>query len=304
MRRIPFSFWGIVFSTACAPVALQAELQVGQEAPDFTEMVCDGNGLTGGQFRLSADGAGKIVFLQFNNPTCGRCVSTTTMVEEQVYPLYAGNPDVIFVQIAYAYGPYTVDDVVSFIQETGCTQTVIAECDGSAYAAYGISGIPYIYMIDKGGVIRYSQKGYTGAGPINAEELIAAMNALLGGNPLPTPATVPCLQIACNADAYSPGSWAKIQATVTAVNRPFDAYALVRKPDGSYISMTLEGKTLEGVVPLAVGVPSHPSSVCYTLLDTTLPGGTAPGMYQIIVALAAPGTMNAFCEAEVTRPVR
>jgi thiol-disulfide isomerase/thioredoxin len=288
----------LAFALLWVPALLTAELPVGVKAPDFTENLCGPGGLTGEQFCLSRDGRGKIVYLQFNNPTCGKCQFLIKTVEDSVYPLFKDSPDVVFVQVAYAYPPYGVADVVGMIAATGCTQNVLAENDGYSYAEYEITGIPYSFIMDGSGAIHYSRGGPN----IPAEEITAKIDELLGGGPVPTPH--PCLELICNGAFYAPGDAVKIAAEVSGIVRPFDAYAIIRQPDGSYLSMTRGGGLIPGVSPLAADVPSHAPLALYPLLSTLIPLTAPPGAYDVIVGLADPGTLNAFCRTQHTETVR
>lgn len=280
------------------PASPRAELGVGAQAPDFIKNMCDQDGLTGRQFILSRDGAGKVVYLQFNNPTCPKCHFLIRTVQDSVYPLFNDNPGVVFVQVAYAYGGYGVSDVVAMIAATGCTQNVIAEDNGTAYSAYGITGIPYSFVIDKNGLIHYSKGGMD----IPASEIAEEISECLGGGPPPTPH--PCLELTDNGTIHGPGDRVTLGAEVGGVSRSFDAYAVVRTPDGSYLSMTLSGALVPGVVPLAVNIPSHVPFAAYPLMDMTVPPLTLPGEYGVIVGLADPGTLDAFCRVELTETIR
>ncbi|MEI6632594.1 MAG: TlpA disulfide reductase family protein [Chlamydiota bacterium] len=293
-----FSLAALSLAVLLAPASLTAELTAGAKAPGFIESLCGSGGLTGGQFNLSRDGGGRVVYLQFNNPTCPRCRFLIKTVESSVYPLFRDNPGVVFVQVAYAYGGYGVSDVMAMIAATGCTQNVLAEGDGFAYSAYDITHIPYSFIIDRDGVIQYSKGGMD----IPASEITGEINGLLGGGPLPTPH--PCIELICDRASYVPGDTVKIEAEVSGVSRPFDAYALIRQPDGSYHSMSLSGGLLPGVAPLAVNVPSHMPLASYSLLNTPIPLTAPLGAYDVIVGLADPGTLSAFCEAQLTEEVR
>lgn len=287
-----------VLCVILAPASLTAALAVGVKAPDFSENLCDASGLTGQRFGLSKDSSGKIVYLQFNNPTCPLCQFLVRKVENEVLPSFAGNPNVVFVQIAYAYGAYGVDDVIAMIGATGCTQNVIAEDNGSTYADYAIASVPYSYVIDTSGVIRYARGGQD----IPATEILETIGNLLDGR-LPSPPP-PCVTLACNAEEYRPGDTVRIAAEVAGVSDPFDAYALIKNPEGAYLSMTASGAIRQGVFPIATNMPSHIPFASYELLNTRVPLNAAAGEYEIIADLVAPGTLDAFCEARVTVTVR
>jgi hypothetical protein len=279
-----------------APVSLTAGLAVGAAAPDFTENLCDLNGLTGRQLGLSSDCSGKIVYLQFNNPTCSLCYFMVRKVENEVLPYFAGNPDVVFVQVAYAYGLYDVDDVVAMIAATDCSQNVIAENNGSTYADYAIERIPYSFVIDTDGIIRYSQGGQG----VPSSEIIETINNILGGEPPPPPPTPTPLHLTLtlNAEKYKPGDEVRLVAEIAGVSDPFDAYVLIKNPEGLYLSITASG-VRQGVFPIATDMPSHVPTASYEIMNARVPLDMVAGEYEITASLTVPGTLDAFRETRV-----
>lgn len=299
-RYSGFSLIVVVLSIIVAPTYLPAALAIGAKAPDFTENLCDVNGLTGQRFGLSSDCGGKIVYLQFNNPTCSLCQFLVKKVENEALPSFAGNPDVVFVQIAYAYGGYDVYDVIAMISATGCSQNVIAENNGSTYADYAIASVPYSYVIDTTGIIRYARGGQD----VPSSEIVGVINNLLDGEPPSSPPPPPCLTLMSNAEKYQPGESLRIVAEIEGVYDPFDAYALVKNPEGVYFSITASGALRQGVFPMATNVPSHIPRASYELLNASVPPNAATGEYEIIAGLTVPGTLNAFCKTQVKEMVR
>ncbi|MEJ2745448.1 MAG: hypothetical protein P8123_07175, partial [bacterium] len=243
---------------------------------------------------------GKIVYLQFNNPTCSLCRFMIRKIENEVLPSFAGNPDVVFVQIAYAYGGYDVDDVISMIDATDCSQNVLAEDNGSTYVDYSIASVPYNYVIDADGIIRYARGGQdTPSG-----EIVGIINGLLGGEPPPPPPPPPsCPTLALNAEEYQPGDEVRIVAEVVGIYDPFDAYVLIKNPEGLYLSITTDALR-QGVFPLATNMPSHIPSASYELLNAHVPPEIVAGEYEVIAILTSPGTLDAFCEVKVNVMVR
>lgn len=286
----------LAFALPIIPVPLTAGLTVGAAAPDFTESLCDENGLTGEQFSLSREGAGKVVYLQFNNPTCPGAVRLVEMVEDSVFPAFRDDPDVVFVQVAYAYVGRGLVEVTDMISGTGCTQNVLAENDGSAYDAYAITGVPHSYIIGKDGVIRFSRSGSR----ITAGEISGEIDALLGHG---SPAS-PRLGLDSNNESFARGDTVLLSAELSGVSRAFDAYALIGMPDGSYLSLAPSGGLVQGVVPLAVNVPAHAFPASYRLLEGAVPPTAPSGRYEFIVSLTDPGMPQAFCEARIPACVR
>ncbi|MDD5557171.1 MAG: TlpA disulfide reductase family protein [bacterium] len=294
MRRMQIIF-GIAMLLA-APRTLPAALAVGGQAPDFTEKAYDENGSTGGYFTLSADAAGKVVYLQFNIPTCSSCIQAVRRVEEEVYPFFRDDPRVRFVQIAYDSDPYSPDDITDMITKTGCTQTVLGDGDRSTYAAYDVQSLPYGYIIDQGGIVRFQRKVYE-SGFVPVEEIINVMRGLLGGD-VSSPRA--CVRVIPGISIAAPGQRGHIDVHVPVVEEPFDAYAFLTLPSGDRLSMTLNGALRRGIVPLAADVRSHPSDTAYRLLQGDIPAGAEEGMYGVTAALTHPGTADPICRDDAS----
>ncbi len=91
----------------------------------------------------------------------------------------------------------------------------------------------------------------------------------------------------------------RIVAEVAGVSEPFDAYALIKNPEGRYLSITAPGVIRQGVLPIATNVPEHVSTASYELLNALVPLNAVAGEYEIIAGLTTPGTPDAFCEIRI-----
>lgn len=304
MRFLPF--YSVLLVIVISPVVGHAVLDTGTPAPPFTEELCDINGLTGETYSPMTDDEGKVIFLQFSLPTCPGCVRMAKRIEQEVAPRFEGRP-VEFVIVQCVYGtdanqnPYTIDQVCDFIKETGYTHPVVADrgLPSFTFSAYEVPSSPYIYILDSDGTVALTNKG-----SMSTEDLTAALNGVLGiGPPLP-PAPPPCLSIECTTSCTDKSCGIdeplKICAKLGEIPYPFDAYGVIVRPDGLYLSMRLESDLLPGVVPMAADIPLHPLPAEYTLLETTVPPGTPPGTYEVIVALTEPGTLKILCEDRIT----
>lgn len=71
---------------------------------------------------------------------------------------------------------------------------------------------------------------------------------------------------------------------------PVDAYVVVQLPGGAFLSVTLAGGVVPGIVPIATGFAPFPFSG--QLVAYTFTGLEPPGVYTVLVALTQPGTLN------------
>ncbi|MFO8059448.1 MAG: TlpA disulfide reductase family protein [Bacillota bacterium] len=66
--------------------------------------------------------------------------------------------------------------ILSFIDENDVIMQVLLDGDGQLHSSYGVSGIPAIFVIDAGGIIRHTETGW-GSGSVQTlgewvEELV------------------------------------------------------------------------------------------------------------------------------------
>ncbi len=113
------------------------------EAPDFTVLDWEGKEVSLKDFR------GKPVILNFWATWCGPCKNEMPDFNE-LYQEYG--EEIHFVMVNMTDGTEdTIDSVKEFIEETGYEFPVYFDTEMSAAVAYGVSGIPVTYIIDKDG---------------------------------------------------------------------------------------------------------------------------------------------------------
>ncbi len=135
-------------------IAPPPPLPAGTHAPAFTTRTVNGQTLTLRSLR------GKVVLLDYWATWCGPCQMATPMLE---------NLSRHFGPRGLAVVGMSVDDARSvryvkpFMSHFGVTYTVTAapQANGQAQYAYRATGIPSQYLIDKKGVVRWSQSGFS-----------------------------------------------------------------------------------------------------------------------------------------------
>ena len=102
----------------------------------------------------------------------------------------------------------------------------------------------------------------------------------------------PPLQVTLNTIFPAAGQTWTVDAAVQPLAQAFDAWAVIRGPDGTYHSMVLgqPGRLIPGAAPLVRNVPGLPSAFTAQLLSMTLPPGLAAGAYTVTVALLPAGS--------------
>ena len=120
-----------------------------QPAPDFTVLDRDGN-----QVRLS-DLRGKPVVLSFWASWCGICKTGMPDFEE----VYAdAGEEVHFMMINLTTGSETEEAATSYIDENGYTFPIYLDTEMEAAGAFGVTGVPVTYFVDKeGNLAAYGQ---------------------------------------------------------------------------------------------------------------------------------------------------
>lgn len=124
-----------------------ASLQVGEQAPDFTLSLLDG-----GEIRLR-ELRGQVVVLNFWASWCGPC-RLEAPVLEQVWNAYRDKA--AFVGIAH---DDTQQRARAFVRHYGVTYPHGLDMGGDIARAYGLTGVPETFVIDREGVVRAHRLG-------------------------------------------------------------------------------------------------------------------------------------------------
>jgi len=149
------------------PVAAQYEL--GDTLDDFTLL-----DLYGTPISLS-DYSGQVVLINFFATWCPPCNDEVPMLEA-MWNQYAGNGLVVL-------GVDLLEDpaqVAGWVQEMGLTYPIVLSPDWTLFQQFPqAGGFPYNAIVDRQGVLRYSQYG------INMAEITSLVQELLLEDPVP-----------------------------------------------------------------------------------------------------------------------
>jgi thiol-disulfide isomerase/thioredoxin len=144
-------------------------LPVGSHAPAFVTTTLGGKPLSLRSLR------GKVVLLDYWATWCGPCRMATPTLQALHRTYGPRGLSVVGLSVDDAG---TVAQVPAFVKQYHITYTVSASpsLNGKAAAAYHVTGIPSQYLIDKKGIVRWSQDGYS---PNESKELSARIRTLL-----------------------------------------------------------------------------------------------------------------------------
>jgi peroxiredoxin len=149
-------FKSLILASMLTPLALNASVEVGKAAPDFS--VTDAQGKT----RSLAEFKGKTVVLEWHNPECPfvkKHYNTSTNMQNQQKD--ATNSDVVWLSINSGapgkQGAMNGTDAMAKIAALQAAPSAyLIDSEGKVGQAYGAKTTPHMYVIDGGGVLRYA----------------------------------------------------------------------------------------------------------------------------------------------------
>ncbi len=166
----------MLVSVVCALVLLLAVVSckgrqkavVGEgQAPDFTLSDINGGKVTLADFR------GKVVVVEFWATWCPPCRESVPEMKS-LYEKFKGK-DFELLGISLDQGGSALSDVTSFAREQGIGYPVLMDDDKTS-AAFGVTNIPAVFVVDKQGKIA---RKYVGLMPGLSESLSKEIEGLL-----------------------------------------------------------------------------------------------------------------------------
>jgi cytochrome c biogenesis protein CcmG, thiol:disulfide interchange protein DsbE len=159
-RWLPY---GAMLVALCALIALGwyhrgrfSPAAGGARAPGFTLETLDGRSVSLGQYR------GKVVLLNVWATWCSPCVWEMPSMERLYRELAPRGLEVVAVSVD-AVGPGAgrtgLRFIEQFVEDLGITFTVLHDGGGEMRRAYGVSGLPTTYLIDRNGMIVHTRLG-------------------------------------------------------------------------------------------------------------------------------------------------
>jgi cytochrome c biogenesis protein CcmG/thiol:disulfide interchange protein DsbE len=127
----------------------EGPIEVGRAAPQFQLDTLDGGQVSLSQYK------GKVVLLDFWATWCGPCRMSMPLLER----LQKEMPnDLVLLAINLEEPP---DLVKSFVQQRNVQSKVLLDSEGKVSRVYNAASIPFQVLIDKNGVIRFIQAGFS-----------------------------------------------------------------------------------------------------------------------------------------------
>jgi thiol-disulfide isomerase/thioredoxin len=124
-------------------------VDIGQSAPSFSLSDLDGHEISLENFK------GKIVLLDFWATWCGPCRMTMPVVEK-LSKEYRDDMVLLAVNMQESK-----DVVEKYAFEQAISSQILLDEKGTVSATYGAYAIPMQFLIDKSGIVRHIQTGYT-----------------------------------------------------------------------------------------------------------------------------------------------
>ena len=163
MSRVCSSFLSVAALVVCsAPLSVRAQgmmakpppMPAGTHAPAFSTTTIQGKPLSLASLR------GKVVLLDYWATWCGPCRMATPTLQALHKQFARQGLRVVGLSVDQAD---SLAQVKPFVKAFGMTYLVSASpaLNGRAAQAYHVNGIPSQYLIDKKGVVRWSQSGYS-----------------------------------------------------------------------------------------------------------------------------------------------
>lgn len=150
-----------------------APLAAGTRAPAFSTKTVGGKLLTMKSLR------GHVVLLDYWATWCGPCRMATPTLEALHRKFGGGGLRVVGMSVDDAR---TVGKVPAFMKQFGITYAIgtSPDANAAAAAAYHVGGIPSQYLIDKKGIVRWSQAGFSETEGADLSSRIAKLQAERG----------------------------------------------------------------------------------------------------------------------------
>ncbi|MEM3613561.1 MAG: TlpA disulfide reductase family protein [Candidatus Bathyarchaeia archaeon] len=152
---------------------------MGVPAPNFTLV----DAISGNQISLSSC-AGKIVVIDFFATWCMPCRQA---IDSELVPLYnqyyANNPNVIFLSIDVGEPSITRQQLIHFASEHNIGWPILMGSNSDVASDYDIMSIPTLYVVDGGGIIRWSHEGVSsGLGEALRSQIESLLGSSTGGD--------------------------------------------------------------------------------------------------------------------------
>jgi thiol-disulfide isomerase/thioredoxin len=140
--------------------------EASRKASDFSLPVVGSSGLTGEKISLSLY-LGRVILLEFMEPTCVRCQRMAPILDE-VYQKYE-QQEVVFLSVAGPWNGATANDATDFIRAFHSQWTFVYDQSGTTFKAFNVTVTPTFFLINEESDIVVAYSGEVPASKLTAD---------------------------------------------------------------------------------------------------------------------------------------
>jgi len=120
---------------------------------------------------------GKILVIDFFSTSCAPCIEELPEISAARADM-SHDGDIEFVLVASDRGNDTPDRFRSFAERRGLTIPLAFDPGGKAHAAFGLTGVPALVVLDRAGRVRLTREGYNSAETNFRRDLVQFLKTL------------------------------------------------------------------------------------------------------------------------------
>uniref|UniRef100_UPI0040482B40 TlpA family protein disulfide reductase n=1 Tax=Flavobacterium sp. TaxID=239 RepID=UPI0040482B40 len=128
-----------------------SKLKIGDKVPNFEFVDLDGKLINFNEYK------GKYVLINFFASWCAPCVKEMPLIENEIWKSHKNSDD--FINLSFGRG-HSNEEVKKFILEKGFSFPIFSDQNKKIFDIFALSFIPRNYIIDKDGIVIYSEGGF------------------------------------------------------------------------------------------------------------------------------------------------
>lgn len=128
-----------------------SKLKIGDKVPDFEFVDLDGKLINFNEFK------GKYVLINFFASWCAPCIKEMPLIENEIWKSLKNSNQ--FIILSFGRG-HSNEEIKKFILEKGYTFPIFSDQNKKIFDIFALSFIPRNYIIDKEGIVIYSEGGF------------------------------------------------------------------------------------------------------------------------------------------------
>lgn len=128
-----------------------SKLKIGDKVPNFEFVDLDGKLINFNEYK------GKYVLINFFASWCAPCVKEMPLIENEIWKSHKNSDD--FIILSFGRG-HSNEEVKKIILEKGFSFPIFSDQNKKIFDIFALSFIPRNYIIDKDGIVIYSEGGF------------------------------------------------------------------------------------------------------------------------------------------------